>query len=423
MQAQGLVQQLLDAGADDATVRVAEHHMHELEVEWSELSMLRTTHAREATLTALVGGRKGVTSCNLADPEDVAQSIEKTVDLARGSRPDPAHTLADGSEPRTFEAGAAEPDLDAMHDRLEELLAWRQQAFPRVRTQGLAVTFDQRRLHHANSRGVDLQSRTSSYGFGCMFVAADGKRVSSLNGLGGRAPALDRPLSELMPLERLFGQAESMIDTAPVPHKFVGDLIITPEALNELLRYALGFLGDHAMIRGTSVYQEALGQAIATEALTLRARSREGMAEPCFITHDGFVAEDDTIIRDGVLQGYLLSLYGANKTGRDRARTAAAGFEIEPGDRPLQEMVRGVKEGVLLARFSGGYPADNGDFAGVAKNSFYIRDGKVQHALSETMVSGNLVRMLEQIVGISRERISDGASLFPWLHVEGITIS
>ncbi|NLA54041.1 MAG: TldD/PmbA family protein, partial [Clostridiales bacterium] len=65
----------------------------------------------------------------------------------------------------------------------------------------------------------------------------------------------------------------------------------------------------------------------------------------------------------------------------------------------------------------------NGDFSGVAKNSFFIRDGKIAEAVSETMISGNLEHMFKKVRGISSERVEDGQSVLPYIAVDGITIS
>ena len=86
-------------------------------------------------------------------------------------------------------------------------------------------------------------------------------------------------------------------------------------------------------------------------------------------------------------------------------------------------MVADVDKGVLITRFSGGRPSDNGDFSGVAKNSYYIEDGEVKFPLSETMVSGNLAAVLRNICAISRERVDSGSSILPWIRVGGIGIS
>jgi predicted Zn-dependent protease len=39
------------------------------------------------------------------------------------------------------------------------------------------------------------------------------------------------------------------------------------------------------------------------------------------------------------------------------------------------------------------------------------------------MMSGNLIDALQNIVAISKEAVEDGASVVPWIAINGITIS
>ena len=93
------------------------------------------------------------------------------------------------------------------------------------------------------------------------------------------------------------------------------------------------------------------------------------------------------------------------------------------GDQSLADILRGIDRGLLVSRFSGGSPASNGDFSGIAKNSFLIEHGQITSAVSETMISGNLAEMVNHLRGISRETVRNGYSLLPWFAVDGITIS
>jgi len=63
------------------------------------------------------------------------------------------------------------------------------------------------------------------------------------------------------------------------------------------------------------------------------------------------------------------------------------------------------------------------DFSGVAKNSYYIENGKIRYPLSETMLSGNIAEMLRNIKGVSKERINFGDAIFPWIQFRGLVIS
>src|SRR6185295_7450848 len=98
----------------------------------------------------------------------------------------------------------------------------------------------------------------------------------------------------------------------------------------------------------------------------------------------------------------------------------AEGWDIAAGDMPLDALIAGVSRGALVDRLSMGRPAANGDFSGVIKNSFAIREGEVGHALSETMISGNVAQMLRDVGAVSAQRIDTGSWVMPWLRVEGL---
>ena len=99
------------------------------------------------------------------------------------------------------------------------------------------------------------------------------------------------------------------------------------------------------------------------------------------------------------------------------------GWELVAGSTPLAEVIAAVPRGALVDRLSMGNPAPNGDFSGVIKNSFRIDDGQRGAALAETMISGNVAQMLDQVVAVSRERIDTGSGALPWLRIAGLHFS
>ena len=116
-------------------------------------------------------------------------------------------------------------------------------------------------------------------------------------------------------------------------------------------------------------------------------------------------------------------MYGANKTRLERAVNSGANFCDDAGESDYDDLISSVKEGILITRFSGGRPNDRGDFSGIAKNSYYIKDGKLVAPVKETTLSGNMVDLLQNISGISKQRLNFGSSVLPWVKVSGITAS
>ena len=79
--------------------------------------------------------------------------------------------------------------------------------------------------------------------------------------------------------------------------------------------------------------------------------------------------------------------------------------------------------GAVQCGFSGGEPGANGEFSGVAKNSFYVENGKIAGAVTETMINGNLEQVFKNVTAVSKEQVCDGGSVLPWLACSGIVIS
>ena len=129
------------------------------------------------------------------------------------------------------------------------------------------------------------------------------------------------------------------------------------------------------------------------------------------------------MIEDGVLKSFMLSLYVANKSGFARAKNSSFALVMKNGDTPYADMIKNIKKGIIVGRFSGGNPGTNGDFSGIAKNSFLIEDGEIKGAVSETMINGNLAELLQNVVAVSKETITDGNCVLPYVAVDKIVIS
>ena len=59
----------------------------------------------------------------------------------------------------------------------------------------------------------------------------------------------------------------------------------------------------------------------------------------------------------------------------------------------------------------------------MAKNAFLIENGRISRAVNETMISGNLGAIFTNIRAISRETVEDGATVLPYMAVDGIVVS
>ncbi|MGI6621240.1 MAG: TldD/PmbA family protein [Bacillota bacterium] len=415
---------LLRAGADKAQCVATFTEKHEMNVELGEFSLLRTTFDTNIGLTAIKDSRRGSTAINKSDNESMDKAAAEVLAIAAASAPDEAYDIAEAQPPAEFSSGSDAPDLDRMYSGVKELLHQVKARYPKLVLMQAIIDFTRSRSCFVNSNNVDFVTNKGVYNCMFMFTSKDQDKVSSFNYTSFSLRDLERDLLECGSLDILLKQSTEQIITRPLQGRFVGDLIITPDCMNDMLWFVSRTISDGPMISGTSIYKDKLGQQIASPLLTLHSRPvSDEICNGYFVTSDGYAAQNSTIVESGVLKTYLLSLYGSRKTGFDRAVNMGGAFVMEPGDTSLDDMIKSVEKGILLARFSGGYPSDSGDFSGVAKNSYLIEGGRIKYPISESMVSGNFAEMLKNIKAISRERIDYGFSILPWVHVSGITVS
>ena len=417
---------MMKAGADKASCVATKGRKDEFNVEANKFTLLRTLFSDQLSLKVIIGGKKGTASVNKLDRDSVDRAVAECVALTASASPDEAEDVAPLLQNKNFDRRIGGADMDALFKRSKEFMEQVKDEFPKIELAGMTSEFNSGNATYVNSNGVEFNSQTEYYNAGSFFVAKDGAKASSFNGWDSTVTSLDAPFMDLGMQRALLEESVRSIDTRMTEGKFVGKVIVTPACADMVWGTLIGcFLSDVSMIQGTSRWKDSLGQRVTDVKLTLRAAPLHPMMPVGErFTGDGFESKDFCFIENGILKSFALSLYGANKTGKPRAlNTGYYNLEIPEGDTPLSEMIKSVGKGILLNRFSGGSPGPNGDVSGVAKNSFMIENGEITDAISETMVSFNLVEILQSIPAISKERISDGSSLLPWCCFDGITIS
>jgi PmbA protein len=335
----------------------------------------------------------------------------------------PANAVADAPSLPARRHGAEAADRDAMIATVLGCVGELNTRYPLIRTRNSTYTFFAKDTGFANSLGVQQQQGRAWYQFGAMFSAKDGARASSFNYSGAASYAPFERLLAVGTVGRLIEDTLRSFDARPVPEKFVGDVILTPDCVHHLMPVLARALGGYELLAGTSPYRDKAGEPIASPLFSLLNRPLAAdFPEGSDFDGFGIPTVDVDIVKDGRLQNFLVDFYIARKLGLPQT-AGVWNFVVPPGDRSLDDIVAGTERGIILSRFSGGNPNSNLEFSGVAKNSFYIEGGEIRHALSETMVTGNLQDLLRNIRVVSREQVNFGDHAYPYLAASGVTIS
>jgi PmbA protein len=418
--AEGALALMRARGFDEAQVTASSAHLDEVSIIDTEPNLLRSTDSLRLSLTGIVDGRKAATELSDLGAAAVRDSIDALRAAVSSAPQDSANKVSSGQRARIVQ-GPQQSDVDLLTGKARELVDYFPRAAPKVRVRESVVAHHLGLSHTLTTGGTDLEAQVGHHTLAVLGVARDGRKVSSMYYAGGDCHELDRHPAECFGISEMLADLERSIDTRPMGAKFTGDVILTPMAVESFVSWFLGQLCDTQLIAGSSLYRRRVGEAVGSPLLTLKSRfDAPGVTA---LTGDAFVAAPVELLRQGVLKTLTPSLYGSLKTGLPHVPIAAAGWEVAAGETPREKMVSDTQRGAIVGRLSMGRPASNGDFSGVIKNSFAVVDGKLGHALSETMITGNVAQMLKDVISVSRERIDTGAFLLPWVRIGNLHFS
>ena len=161
-----------------------------------------------------------------------------------------------------------------------------------------------------------------------------------------------------------------------------------------------------------------------------------GLAGSSSFDGEGVPRKNKRILENGKFlnDGLLHNSYTAGKEGIENTGNASRGsyssipaigptnFIMNPGDQSKQEMIKDVREGILLD-YTGDSPnIATGDFSGLILHGNLIINGEIKESLNETMVGINLLDLFSKIDAVSKEFKIFGAYHAPYVRIENVQI-
>lgn len=415
---------LKENGAQDASTITGHTSFDELVYENDGFTLLRSVDEYSASQTAITSHKKGSYSINQLSPTEIKEASAKTLEITNAGKEDPAFAISEGPAKMEFDYGPQNADKEAMRTLIQNFVDKTEKQFPQIKLRSVTAKFTQGKTHFLNTNGVEATARKGYYSLSVLFNAQDGKTSSSMNYDGLDFIDFNLDLLNDEKFGRTFKDAIAHLKAEKLGRNVVGKAIFMPSCWAGFIGYALNHLGASSLISKTSRLQGKIGEKVASPLMHLESRPQDPIfANPNFLTADGIETKNQVIFDQGVLKTYLLDLFGKNKLGEKEVSNFATRLYMPAGKEALDDMIAGIDEGILIGRFSGGYPNTNGDFSGIAKNSFLIKNGKVDKALSETMISGNLFEVMENIYATSKEVYQNGTCHLPYVATDNVSIS
>lgn len=99
---------------------------------------------------------------------------------------------------------------------------------------------------------------------------------------------------------------------------------------------------------------------------------------------------------------------------------------IDEGDISFEDMIKDVKEGIIVERLLGAGQGNvlAGDFNANVLLGYRVTDGKIAGRAKDTMVSGNVYQVLNNLVAIgNKARWLGGGFRTPAIYCAGVSVS
>ncbi|OSN04637.1 metalloprotease PmbA [Lonsdalea iberica] len=423
--------ELARAGSDAAEVAVTKTTGIGVSTRYGEVENVEFNSDGALGITVYHQQRKGSASSTDLSPEAIARTVQAALDIARYTSVDPFAGPADEAL-LAFDA----PDLDLFHpaeldaERGIELAARAEQsalqADDRItNTEGGSFNSYYGVKVFGNSHGM-LQSYCSSrHSMSSCVIAGEGGNMQR-----DYAYTIGRALGDLETPEWVGQECARRTLSRLAPRKLStmqAPVMFSAEVATGLFGHLVGAISGSSVYRKSTFLLDQLGQQILPEWLTIRElpHLRKGLASTPFDS-EGVRTQERDIVKDGVLQTWLMTSYAARKLGMQSTGHAGGihNWRIAGHGLDFDGMLREMGTGLLVTELMGqGVSGVTGDYSRGAAG-FWVENGQIQYPVSEITIAGNLKDMLRNIVTVggdieTRSNIQCGSVLLPAMKIAG----
>jgi PmbA protein len=397
-------------GASQAEVAINEDSGLAANVRMGEVETVERTRDRGVALTVYFGQRKASASTADLQPESLVATVDQACAIARYTEADPAAGLAD---PALMATG--DRDFDQWHPwriDAEGALALALAAESRGRevdarignSDGASVNTGESLQAYANSHGFRGFERSTSHSISCSLIAGKGDAMqrdywytTALNAddlesaasVGKRAA--ERAIARLDP---------RTVATGEFP------VLFAPEMARSLIAHLVGAVSGGALYRRASFLLDAAGTQVFPDWFQI--------AEDPFVQRgfrsaawdaEGVATRATDLVREGVLQRYVLGSYSARKLGLETTANAGGvhNLKVSANARDADELLGRMGTGLLVTELMGqGVNTTTGDYSRGAAG-FWVDGGVIGHPVDEVTIAGNLRDMFRAMEAVGAD--------------------
>ena len=408
-------------------------------VRMGQVDTVTHSHDHRLSLRVFVGRASAAASTSDFSQDSLERVVDEATALARITAEDPFAGL-----PEPGELVTAPPELD-LEDTSGDLepeakidIARRGEAAALetdsrlTNSEGAEYSDRRARYVYATAHGFARGYTTTSFGLSVSPVAAKNGEMQrdSWYTSARKRDRLESPESvgrtaAARALRRLGARK---VKTTEVP------VVFDPETAASLLRAIAGAASGPSLYRRASFLLDKLGTRIAAPSVTIVDDALiPGALGSRPFDGEGLATRRTVLVREGVLETYLLDTYSARKLGLQSTHHAArdgsgvtvatTNLVLQPGNTRPEELIRSVTRGLYVTELIGfGINGVTGDYSRGAAG-LWIENGELAYPVEEVTVAGNLLTMFANVEGVGNDLVLRDRTAAPTLLIGRMVVA
>ena len=407
-----LIKQAKGHGADSADALLGEAVSLRVARRLGKAEALERSEDFDLGLRVFVGKKQAIISSTDRDPQTLKALVERAVAMARAVPDDPFSGIANPDEiaktwPDLDLFDTAEPSAEQLIEGADRAEAAAMAVTGVTNSDGAEFSWGRDTGYYVASNGFAGSYSSSGSGLSVCVIAGEGTGMERDYDHTSASHLIDLDTPEAIGKSAGERTVKMLNSRKMATGKF--PVIFDRRVSNGLVGLLAGAVSGNAIARGTSFIKDKMGQQIFSPGITIvddPFRLRGQRSHP--FDGEGIAPQRREIIKDGVLQGWILDLRSARQlklktTGNASRGTGgppspkASNLYMEAGTKTPQDLIREVGTGFYVTSLLGsGTSLITGDYSHGARG-FWIERGEIAFPVSEMTIAGNLKDMWQAL--------------------------
>ncbi|AVL70171.1 metalloprotease PmbA [Oligella urethralis] len=423
-----------ELGASDASAGVSESAGLVVGVRQGQVETIERTRDRSLGVTVYRGKARGSASTSDLSDKALAETVAAAWNIARytaedeaAGLPDPQDLATDFRDLQLYKPWDIDPS-SATELALQAEEAALASSDKITNSEGAQVNTGSGRFVMANSAGFMGGYQYSQHGISATVIAGKGDGMQrDYWYTANRYP--ERLQSPQQVGEIAAQRTVKRLNARKLPTGRYPVIYEAPLAIGLIGHLAQAISGG-LLYRKSSFLLDALGTELMPSHLTIHEDPfiLGAMGSGTF-DNEGVATTARDLLKDGILQGYLLSSYSARKLGMRTTGNAGGSHNLimqssltRPEDS-LAALLKKMDRGLLLTELIGrGVNYVTGDYSRGAFG-YWVENGEIQYPVQEITIAGNLREMFQQIQAVGADQITRGAKTSGSVLIEQMAVA